>query len=69
MVDYYTRTGAGTTESPYAYTAASGTADAETHYYLKTTKAVDIRGDVYGGGNNAKVTGNTEVQIGKKITE
>ena len=69
VAGYYTRTGAGTTESPYAYTAASGTADAETHYYLKTAKAVDIRGDVYGGGNNAKVTGNTEVQIGKKITQ
>lgn len=26
----------------------------------------DIRGNVYGGGNNAEVTGNTNVQIGKK---
>ena len=63
VVGYYTRTGEGT------YTSATGTADAATHYYLKTTKAVDIRGDVYGGGNNAEVEGNTEVQIGKKITE
>jgi hypothetical protein len=29
-------------------------------------KGVDIRGNVYGGGNNAAVTGNTNVQIGKK---
>jgi hypothetical protein len=27
---------------------------------------VDIRGNVYGGGNNAEVTGNTNVNIGKK---
>ena len=28
---------------------------------------IDIRGNVYGGGNNADVTGNTNVQIGKKM--
>jgi len=26
----------------------------------------DIRGDVYGGGNNAEVTGDTKVKIGRK---
>ena len=62
----YTRSGAGTSDSPYAYTKASGTAVAGTTYYLKTAKAVDIRGNVYGGGNNAEVTGDTKVVIGKK---
>ena len=33
---------------------------------VKTVVGADIRGNVYGGGNNAKVTGNTNVQIGKK---
>ena len=28
----------------------------------------DIRGNVFGGGNNAAVTGNANVNIGKKIT-
>ena len=67
----YTRTGAGTTESPYTYTeiTTTTTAASGTTYYLKTTKAVDIRGNVYGGGNEAEVTGNTSVQIGKKVGE
>jgi hypothetical protein len=29
-------------------------------------EGVDIRGNVFGGGNNATVTGNTNVEIGKK---
>lgn len=57
--NYYTRTEAG-------YTAATGDAVAGTTYYLKTSKAVDIRGNVYGGGNNADVQGDTNVVIGKK---
>ena len=32
----------------------------------KTVVGADIRGNVYGGGNNAEVTGNTNVVIGKK---
>ena len=32
----------------------------------KNVDGADIRGNVYGGGNNAEVTGNTNVQIGKK---
>jgi hypothetical protein len=60
----YTRSG---TADPYTYTATSGTADAGTTYYLKTVKRVDIRDNIYGGGNNAEVEGNTNVQIGKKI--
>lgn len=64
---YCTRTGEGTTESPYQYSELTeGTAPNTATYYLKTVKAVDIRGNVFGGGNNAVVTGNTEVVIGKK---
>ena len=54
------------THSENSYDEASGTAVAGTTYYQKTVKGVDIRGNVYGGGNNAAVTGNTNVQIGKK---
>ena len=39
---------------------------ANTTYYKKVV-GVDIRGNVYGGGNNATVTGDTDVQIGRKI--
>ena len=70
----YTRSGAGTVASPYRYMAATGTAEEGTKYYEETTVetdvvGVDIRGNVYGGGNNAKVTGNTNVTIGKKEGE
>ena len=34
----------------------------------KTVKGADIRGNVYGGGNAAEVTGNTNVVIGKEKT-
>ena len=70
VTDYYTRSGEGTTESPYEYTAATGTAvEGTTYYEKKTVVGVDIRGNVYGGGNNAEVTGDTHVQIGKKEEE
>ena len=67
----YTRTGGGTVESPYRYTAATGNAVEGTTYYEeknveKDVVGVDIRENVYGGGNNAEVTGNTNVTIGKK---
>ena len=70
----YTRSGAGTVASPYKYTAATGTAVAETTYYEekdveKDVIGADIRGNVYGGGNNAEVTGNTNVTIGKEKVE
>ena len=66
----YTRSGEGTEASPYKYTAATGIAVANTTYYEEKNvdtdvKGVDIRGNVYGGGNNAEVTGNTNVTIGK----
>ena len=65
--DCYIRTGEGTEASPYDYTEATGTAAADTTYYKKyTVLGADIRGNVFGGGNNAKVTGNTNVTIGKK---
>ena len=63
---YYTRSGEGTKKNPYVYTSVSGTAAADTTYYKKyEVLGVDIRDNVYGGGNNAEVTGNTEVNIGK----
>ena len=66
---YYTRSGEGTTTSPYVYTKGSegDKAVANTTYYEeKPVIGVDIRGNVYGGGNNAAVTGNTNVTIGKR---
>ncbi len=66
----YTRSGAGTTDSPFVYTDASGTAEADVTYYEKmTVLGADIRDNVYGGGNNAEVTGDAKVQIGKKDEE
>lgn len=64
-VEYYTRDGSGTTESPYVYTKATGTAQANTEYYA-LVKGANILGNVYGGGNEADVTGSTNVTIGKK---
>ena len=47
------------------YVEAKGTAEEGTTYYQKV-KGVNITGNVYGGGNNAEVTGNINVVIGKK---
>ena len=50
---------------------ASLTDNQETTDVDESEKAVvgaDIRGNVYGGGNNAEVTGDTNVTIGKKAT-
>ena len=70
MAGLYTRSGAGTTASPFEYTDAAGTAQADTTYYEKQdVLGVDIRGNVYGGGNNAEVTGDSKVKIGKKKGE
>ena len=65
VTGYYTRSGEGTEASPYTYIKATGTAEEGTTYYQKV-KGVNITGNVYGGGNNAEVTGNTNVVIGKK---
>ena len=57
----YTRKNDGT------YDAATGTAvDGTTYYEKKEVQGVDIRGNVYGGGNNAEVTGDAKVKIGKR---
>jgi hypothetical protein len=64
VTGYFTRSGEGTVGSPYVYTAATGTAVANTVYYEKV--AVDIRGNVFGGGNAAEVTGDTNVVIGRR---
>ena len=51
----------------YTVQAATGTAVADTTYCQKKfVEGVDIRGNVYGGGNNAPVTGDTNVIVGKK---
>lgn len=67
---YYTRTNTGTEAKPvFTYTiVAEGTkAAANTNYYRKmSVQGADIRGNVYGGGNEAIVTGNTNVVIGKQ---
>ena len=58
----YTRNSDGT------YYEASGTASADVTYYeKKTVLGVDIKGNVYGGGNNAKVTGDAVVNVGKRM--
>ena len=63
----YTRSGAGTTASPFVYATASGNASAnDTYYEKKVVLGADIRGNIYGGGNNAEVTGDSKVKIGKK---
>ena len=77
VTSYYIRTGAGTSESPYTYTdhpsKEAGTCDdngkavtGKTYYRKVEIIGADIRGNVYGGGNNAEVTGNTNVNIGKR---
>ncbi len=51
----------------YTVTAASGTATDNTIYcQKKTIRGADIRGNVFGGGNNADVTGDTNVVIGRR---
>jgi hypothetical protein len=65
VTGYYTRSGEGTETSPYKYTEATGTAEEGTTYYQKV-KGANITDNVYGGGNNAEVTGDTHVVIGKK---
>ena len=55
------------TKSGNTYTKVMGTAQEGKTYYRKyPVVGVDIRGNVYGGGNNAEVTGNTNVNIGKR---
>ena len=56
-------------ESPYVYkevTGAAAVAPTPGTIYYKKVQGADIRGNVYGGGNNAEVTGDTNVVIGRK---
>lgn len=66
---FYTRSWNSATKT-YDYTLiedADKTAEEGVNYYQKRDVAgADIRGNVYGGGNNAAVTGNTNVVIGKR---
>jgi len=65
---FYTRSWNSATKT-YDYTLiedADKTAEEGVNYYQKRDVAgADIRGNVYGGGNEAEVSGNTNVVIGK----
>ncbi|MBQ8153385.1 MAG: hypothetical protein IJ069_06870 [Prevotella sp.] len=60
--------------TPTKKTVTTGTGDTQTTQEVDTTdeerthavKGADIRGNVYGGGNNATVSGNTNVVIAKE---
>ena len=69
----YNSWNSGITESsPYTYEkcAVGSKAAANTTYYQRyDVIGADIRGNVYGGGNNAEVTGDTDVVIGQKKGE
>jgi hypothetical protein len=66
---FYTRSWDSATKT-YDYTLivdADKTAEEGVNYYQKRDVAgADIRGNVYGGGNKAEVTGSTNVVVGKK---
>ena len=65
---FYTRSWDSATKT-YDYTLiedADKTAEEGVNYYQKRDVAgADIRGNVYGGGNEAEVTGSTNVVVGK----
>ena len=63
VTDYYTRTGAGTDSNPYVYTAVKSAVEGVS-YYEKVIGA-DIKKDVFGGGNQADVTGDSNIVIGR----
>ena len=76
--NYFVRTGgSGTAAAPYVYKSALEVDTAHdangkavenvTYYYLIV--GANVKGNIYGGGNNAEVTGSTSVVIGKKKTE
>ena len=57
------------TESTVEFKSDDTDTDVDESAVPQTVVGADIRGNVYGGGNNAAVTGNTDVQIGKKKVE
>ena len=70
VTGYYTRSGS---EGSYVFTlTADETAQIGTTYYERHTHAIDnaigIIGNVYGGGNEGKVSGNAVVNIGTETT-
>ena len=76
--NYFVRTGgSGEAADPYVYKSALEVTTAHdangkavenvTYYYLIV--GANVKGNIYGGGNNAEVTGSTSVVIGKKKTE
>ena len=69
-IDITLKTGASVTGyytlSEGVYSEATGTAVEGTTYYKKI-EGVNITGNVFGGGNNAEVTGDTNVVIGKSL--
>ena len=56
------------TEATQTYVSIDDDKTTEAKENVKTVVGADIRGNVYGGGNNAAVTGNTNVTIGKETT-
>ena len=69
--DYYTQSGDGpsytyTKASVSAGTATEGNKAKEGIVYFMPVVGADIRGNVFGGGNNAAVTGDSHVTIGKE---
>ena len=54
------------TESTQTYVSLDDDPATEVNEKVKDVKGADIRGNVYGGGNNAQVSGKTNVQIGKR---
>ena len=69
VTGYYNRSGAGTSASPYSYSQTTTIVAGQTYYKKKTVIGADIRGNVYGGGNAAEVTGKSDVQIGRDGTQ
>ena len=62
--DYYIRSGDNTEASPYVYTKVPILAGGTTYY--KLVLGANITGNVYGGGNAANVSGDTNVVIGRE---
>ena len=54
------------TTGEYTPTNDTTAQEDKTYYKKYKVKGADIRGNVYGGGNQAEVTGDTDVVIGKK---
>ena len=59
--EIYTRTG-----NTYTHVTSGAAASGTTYYKKYTVVGADIRGNVYGGGNAADVSGDTNVVIGKE---